>query len=160
MLNNLSRLKILIIIFVLVFIDQISKNAALAFLAMPRRINDFLSLEIYRNHGIAFGLPISADMFYLAVFIFLALIFFSLKKRIWGNWREMDREKIFTIILIVSGVLGNMIDRVRWGYIIDYINIGGMLVFNLADVMIAIGAVMLLKDLFFKKRKIDGRTLI
>lgn len=153
MLDKFLRLKIFFSIFILVFIDQISKNAALAFLAMPRMINDFLSLEIYENRGIAFGLPISANSFYFNVFVFLIFIFLGWKKKVFGDWREMDREKLFAAALIAAGALGNMIDRVRFGYIIDYISIGGMLVFNLADMMIIMGVLLLFRDLFLKNSK-------
>lgn len=147
MLNKFLRLKILFAIFVLVIIDQIFKNAALAFLVISRQINDFLSLEIYKNYGIAFGLPVSASAFYFAVFIFLIIFFLGWHKGIFEDWRELNKEKMRAIILILAGVLGNIIDRARWGYIIDYINIGNMLVFNLADVFIAAGTALFLKKL-------------
>lgn len=145
MFNKSLRLKILFTIFILVLADQIIKNAALAFLSMPRPINDFLSFEIYRNYGIAFGLPVSAGVFYFAIFVFLIFIFWAWKKGIFGDWREADKRKICALSLVAAGALGNIIDRMRLGYIIDYINIGNMLVFNLADAMILIGAAMLFK---------------
>lgn len=156
MLNKFLRFKILFAIFVLAITDQILKNAALAFLIMPRRINDFLSLEIYKNYGIALGLPVSANLFYFAVFIFLIFIFFGWKKKVWGDWRETNKEKTCAAILIFAGAIGNIIDRARFGYIIDYINIGGLLVFNLADVFIAVGAIILLEKIFQKSRSKDG----
>lgn len=156
MLNKFLRLKILFAIFVLVIMDQIFKNAALAFLIMTRRINDFLSLEIYKNYGIALGLPVSASLFYFAVLVFLIFIFFGWKKKVWGDWREDDKGKICAAILIFAGAIGNIIDRARFGYIIDYINIGGLLVFNLADVFIAVGAIILLEKIFQKSRSKDG----
>ncbi len=151
--NNFLRLKILFTIFILVLADYILKNAALAFLVIPRQMNDFLSLEIYENYGIAFGVSVSAGLFYPSAFVLLAFIFLGWKKRIWGNWSEMGREKIFAVVLITAGAIGNIIDRIRFGYIIDYINIGGILVFNLADAMIAMGVLLLLKDLFSKNSK-------
>lgn len=160
MLNHFLRFKIIFTVFILVITDQIFKNAALAFFVMPRPINGLLSWEIYKNYGLAFGLPVSANEFYFAVFIFLIFIFVGWKKGIFVDWREMDREKIFAAALVAAGALGNMIDRIKWGYIIDYINIGGLLVFNLADAMITIGVLILLKDLVLKTEKITRSELI
>ncbi len=160
--NNFLRLKILFTIFILVLADQIIKNAALAFLVIPQRINDLLSWEIYKNYGIAFGLPISSNLFYFAAIIFLLFIFVGWKKRVWGNWRELGREKIFAASLIIAGALGNIIDRVKFGYIIDYLDIGGMLIFNLADVFITAGVLIFLSNYFLNPgfiRKSHKKTI-
>ncbi len=156
MLNNFLRVKILLTIFILVLLDQILKNAALAFLVIPRSVNGFISLEIFKNFGIAFGLPVAAGAFYLAVFVFLAAIFWGWKKGFFGDWEKVEKRKVCAVSLIIAGALGNMIDRVRWGYIVDYINIGNVLVFNLADVVIAVGVVILLKDLVLINSKLVG----
>lgn len=151
MFHNFFRFKIFAGILFLVFFDQIFKNAALAFLNRSRLPEDYLFLELHKNYGVAFGLPISSDIFYFTVFIFFILILIGLKKGIFGDWRKMDGEKFFALVFIIAGALGNIIDRIRFGYIIDYMNIGGALVFNLADVLILAGVVIFLKDLFFKK---------
>lgn len=146
MLNKLSRFKILFAIIILVIIDQLLKNAVLAFLVIPRRLNTYLSLEIYNNYGIAFGIPVSSNLFYFIVFIFIMLVMIGWKKGILGKWGEEDKGKIFAISFILAGAVGNLIDRLSYGYIVDFINIKGVLVFNLADMFIAGGVLIFLSD--------------
>lgn len=144
MLTNFSRLKFLFAVTILVLIDQISKNAALAFLSSgPVSWGGFLSLEIYKNYGIVFGIPFPSGLFYFAFFVFLFLLFAG---RFFDS-RLPDKNQAIGWVLLLAGAAGNIIDRLRYGYIIDFISVKGIFVFNLADVFIAIGAIILLKKI-------------
>lgn len=143
-LTKFSALKIFSVIFILVFFDQILKNAALAFLASPVYLNDFFSLEIYKNYGIGFGLPASAGVFYFAVFLF----FIRAISGKFLRFEEMSKKEIIAVSFILGGALGNLIDRISMGYIVDFVNIGNIVIFNPADVFIALGAVILLEKFF------------
>ena len=56
------------------------------------------------------------------------------------------------LALILGGAMGNLIDRIQSGYVIDFIDLRVWPVFNLADSAISIGAVLLAIELIFKKR--------
>lgn len=102
-------------------------------------IEDFLYLTYIRNTGIAFGLFKNNNLFMIIVIsiIILILLYFYNK----------EEKKVFTlsisVTLLVSGAIGNLIDRVFYGYIIDYINFTFWPAFNLADSLIVIGSILL-----------------
>lgn len=75
-----------------------------------------------------------------------------------GVWitREKNRMDVMGLGLVLGGALGNIVDRVRFGYVVDFIDfhIGGFrpfLVFNLADAAITIGVLLLLARAFFTR---------
>lgn len=75
-----------------------------------------------------------------------------------GVWitREKNRMDVMGLGLVLGGALGNIVDRVRFGYVVDFIDfhIGGFrpfLVFNLADAAITIGILVLLARAFFTR---------
>jgi len=59
----------------------------------------------------------------------------------------------------MSGALGNMIDRLRFGYVVDFIDLRFWPVFNLADIVINIGVGMLLVEMFWENPKEDSTTM-
>ena len=70
--------------------------------------------------------------------------------------REKNRMDVMGLGLVLGGALGNIVDRVRFGYVVDFIDfhIGGFrpfLVFNLADAAITIGVLLLLARAFFTR---------
>ncbi len=75
-----------------------------------------------------------------------------------GLWRERNRDDAFALGLILGGALGNIADRVRLGYVVDYadFHIGGyrpFLIFNLADACITIGVLILLARALLLREK-------
>jgi len=123
-------------------VDQILKNWAYRNLrAKPNFFifGDFFSLEFYQNRGIAFGISLLPAVFYfLAFLIFSFLIAAGLR-----FWRQKKFFALCGIFLITLGAASNLIDRLRFGYVIDYFNLFFWPVFNLADLMIFAGAVIL-----------------
>jgi signal peptidase II len=64
-------------------------------------------------------------------------------------WREKRRDDTFGLALVLGGALGNILDRVRFGYVVDFLDlhfgdIRPFLVFNVADAAITIGVLLLL----------------
>lgn len=148
-------LKTFFTVFILVLIDQILKNAALAFLSQgPVNLSDYFGFEIHKNSGIAFGIPIANGVFYFAVFVFLFLL--SIGRFL--DFQNLSRHQPVGLVFLLAGAAGNMIDRLRWGYIIDLISVKGIFVFNLADVFIVIGAVMLLRDFLDPEKRRMGKA--
>ena len=79
-------------------------------------------------------------------------------------WREKNRSEALALGAILGGALGNILDRVRLGYVVDFADLHfgewrPFLVFNLADAAITLGVVVLLARAFFggaKKEDIDA----
>ena len=124
-----------------VIADQLSKWAAQVWLAPARSlplIPGLLHLTYVRNTGAAFGLFRG----YSSVFILLAVLVAG-----WVSW-ELARRRHpplgrLGLALILGGAVGNVIDRLRIGSVIDFIDVRVWPVFNLADSAITVGVVLL-----------------
>ena len=144
-------LYIILFIVGLVLIDQISKLLVVNYLSDKIvLINNFFSLDYVKNTGAAFGF-FSGNIFFL-VLITLALVFYliyELKQNI-----EKKFNLVF-IILIISGAIGNLIDRVFRGFVVDFISFilfnSQMPVFNIADIFVTCGVAGLI-FVIFKER--------
>lgn len=141
-----KSLFILIVILILTIIDQIIKYLVVSNISIGSKkiiIDNFLKFIYIRNTGAAFGI-LSGNIIFL-IFITVLLIFYivnEMKKNINNNL------SLLSFSLILSGALGNLIDRVVRGYVVDYISFTlfnrEMSVFNLADTYITIGVVLLI----------------
>ena len=146
--TNLTFLGIVVIIVVL---DQVTKlwiDASMALHASFPVIDGFFNITYVRNPGAAFGFlagaaPVFRTLFFLAVTVAaIVLILYYL-------YKTPSRGPFLTIslALILSGALGNMIDRVRLGEVIDfldvYIGTTHWPAFNVADSAICVGAAIM-----------------
>lgn len=128
-----------------VILDQAVKKIAISELSYsPSNFGGFFAFELYRNYGIAFGLPFKTEAFYAIFFLF----FVWMASGKFLSFGEMKKKELLAVGLILSGALGNLIDRIRLGYIIDFINFRDLVIFNLADVFIAVGIIMLIERFF------------
>jgi signal peptidase II len=137
--------------FVVVFADQVSKAWILNGLNLPLfgsvDIAGPLRLTLVWNRGVSFGLfRADAEMtrWILAAFSLGVSLFLI-------NWaRKIERPRLaISVGLILGGAIGNLIDRVRWGAVCDFIDASALhfpWVFNLADSAITIGVILLLID--------------
>ncbi|MCF7866290.1 signal peptidase II [Candidatus Woesearchaeota archaeon] len=127
-----------IIIFLLA-IDQITKH-------ILKNVSEdfgFLAITFVKNTGVSFGmLQGSNTIIILISIIFLGLLYYYRK--------EFEKNEIFAI-LIITGILGNLIDRIFIGYVIDFINLKWWPVFNFADAFIFIGVFGFVIRKFFEK---------
>lgn len=102
-------------------------------------IKNIFHLTLIHNTGAAFG--IFKNHNYLFIFIsILAILFIYLQSR-----KEKSTEMILkvSLALISSGTIGNLIDRIYFGYVIDFLDLRIWPVFNIADSSITIGAILL-----------------
>jgi len=111
------------------------------------------------NQNLAFGLPPLKIFIGLFVLVFSFFVFnfkfkiinlksiSNLKCKIL-NW---DKITVLSIILIVSGGISNIIDRINLGCVIDFIHLPFWPVFNFADIYITIGIILLIKKYILKK---------
>ena len=82
----------------------------------------------------------------LIAVIILALMLFWL-----NGFLRREYAKSAPLALIILGAAGNLFDRLKYGYVIDYLDLKYFTVFNLADAMIVAGAVLLLFNINNKK---------
>lgn len=142
-------------------LDQISKQAILQSLspfdAPQRIIGDLLRFKLtYNPHGV-FGLAFGPNYLYYLLTGIGILAFTAI---------GLTQERRFTTIvfgMIIGGAIGNMIDRIRMDYVIDFIDMGigvhRWFVYNLGDAFITIGAVLLIVwELFSPKVKAQTST--
>ena len=108
-------------------------------------------LRYIRNYGISLGLfQAGSDTARWALVALTSVIAAGVAAWI---WRERLRGEVAALALVLGGAIGNIIDRARLGYVIDYadLHIGSFrpfLVFNVADAAITIGVVVLLARAF------------
>lgn len=120
--------------------DLVSKYLAQVFLVVKiPLLGNFLSLELYKNPGIAFSFPLSG--IFLKV-VTLALIFGI----IYYYWKEERRKQNIWIdiafSLVLAGAIGNGVERIFLGEVTDFIAVQYFSVFNLADAFITIGGIL------------------
>ncbi|MDD5770910.1 MAG: signal peptidase II [Candidatus Omnitrophica bacterium] len=140
---------IFVIVSIVVLLDQLTKTLAVKFLQLNTPfalIENFLYFTLVYNRGAAFGMLKNQLILFVAISFFAILfIFLHLKNR-----QSPVLLKI-ALSLIVSGAVGNLIDRLRFGYVIDFLDFRFWPVFNLADSALTIGALLLSWELLFNK---------
>ena len=137
----------------LVILDAFSKDAVQRSLADGSTIDllPFLQLVLVYNRGAAFGFLGEASGWQLPFFAAVGVIVSSVI--VIRLVRAAATQKWFEValVLILAGAIGNLIDRIRVGYVVDFIALyyGGWRfpAFNVADMAIFLGAVMLVLEL-------------
>lgn len=109
----------------------------------------FVFLVHLPNSGISLGLFRNANM--LVTYLGIAAVFVIVGIDLWRN-RRIGLGR-FGLALLLGGILGNLIDRIAFGYVTDIFMFYGLPVFNLADVFIAIGVLYLVIDLLIRERR-------
>ena len=140
---------IFIIVASVILSDQITKFLALKFLQLNTPvplIKNFLNLTLVHNRGAAFGFFQNQLFLFVLVSLFaIGLILYNLK-----NKTNPFILKI-SLSLILGGAVGNLIDRLRFGFVIDFLDLRIWPVFNIADSVITIAALVLSWELLFNK---------
>jgi signal peptidase II len=141
-----------LIVSVSVLLDQVTKYLASNYIdpGEPVELLPVLSLVNVRNVGAAFGMFSSfGNTIFIGITVFaLALILFLIVK---------EKEGFVPLTLIFSGAVGNLIDRIVFGYVRDFIDLhaGGYHwpAFNVADSALTIGIVLLLGQALMSREK-------
>ena len=132
----------------IVIIDQITKFIVHKYMDLYDSINVipyFLNFTYIRNEGIAFGIYFEGGkIFFIILPILITIYLFYLLK----NEEFQDNQSQIALYLIIAGAIGNIIDRIFRGYVVDFIDfhLNGMhwYVFNIADSSVTIGLIFLL----------------
>jgi len=139
--------KILVIAFVCTLLDQVIKNVLISVFSVGSSISvidGFFSITMLQNTGAAFSILSSSTLFLILISIVaLNLIYFFLIKG-----RELNRFDIIVYGVLIGGIIGNLIDRVVHGSVIDYLDFNlfgyNFPVFNFADICIVISIILII----------------
>lgn len=150
--------KLFIYTIIFVFIDQLTKGLININMNLNQSIEiipNFLSLTYVHNIGAAFSILKGARW----LFIIMAIIILNIIYIFFIKDKKLKNSEIIIYSLLISGILGNLVDRILFGYVIDFIdvNIFNFAIFNFADSFIVI-AVILLLIMGWKDARIDSRN--
>jgi signal peptidase II len=147
------RAQALVIAFLVFVFDQAVKwvvTYPLNLKGQPRweiHITEFFNLRWVENNGVSLGL-LSASSFWGRWLLVLLTGAIATFVTVW-LWKERKRTDSIALAMVLGGALGNILDRVRLGYVVDYADLHfgefrPFLVFNVADAAITIGVLLLL----------------
>jgi len=145
--------------------DQASKTWAVRRLRFEDRtvISGVLDLVYAENRGIAFGQLQEGGAFGRWFFVMLATAAAIAVLYYFFRTPRNDDRILGACALLLAGILGNLTDRVRFGFVIDFILLhAGQYhwpTFNVADASISVGALLLAYDLIFRSRKTKEESL-
>ena len=147
-------LKYLFITSLVIFFDQVSKWLMVSWLSLYETIviMPYFNLTMAHNEGAAFSFLAQAGGWQRWFFIGLALII-SVVLFVWlAKLKPTEKLEAISLSLILGGAIGNVIDRISYGYVVDFIDLyighNHWPVFNIADSAICIGAILLIADSF------------
>jgi signal peptidase II len=153
-------LRYLWIALIIVALDQATKIVAYDQLRHGEIVLlPFLNLALAFNTGAAFSFLADAggwqNLFFVGVAIVVSIIILMMSRRLGTD----EVQVAVGLMLVLGGAIGNLIDRVRLGYVVDFIDVyyksWHFPTFNVADSAITIGAVLLILDAFgitFRRR--------
>lgn len=139
-----------------IVLDQLTKVWVIQGLDLPevRQIvvwDPVFSLTWVRNFGVSFGLFGDGSARWLLTAFSIGVSAFL---AVWAT--RTDRRLLISAIgLVMGGALGNVIDRIRFGYVVDFLDVSGLgfpWVFNIADAAINVGVALLILDTLLSER--------
>lgn len=133
--------------FIIITIDRIIKILIENFLQFGIRnkvINNFFYLTFCKNEGAAFSIFYGKTIFFIVVAAFAVYFLYKSIK----NKQKLKKFDIICYSLLFGGIVGNLIDRLLYGYVIDYLDFElfnyNFAIFNFADICIVLGALILI----------------
>lgn len=125
-----------------IVLDQLTKYAVvqlLPYLNSRPVIPGVFYLTHVRNVGAAFGIFAEQRVLFMVAVVLITVAFFFFRSEL----RRLGRLALVASGLVLGGALGNAIDRVRLGYVIDFFDFRVWPVFNIADSAIVVGSLLL-----------------
>ncbi|MBQ8192622.1 MAG: signal peptidase II [Bacilli bacterium] len=151
---------VIIISIILLIIDQISKILVIKYIDINNSIElikNFFYLTYTHNEGAAFSILTGQRIFLILIAITILIIIFNYIRK------NKTKNKVETVAfsLIIGGSLGNLIDRIVRGYVVDFLDFKilgyNYPIFNLADTFIVVGVFLLFIFVFRKEKNHDNR---
>jgi signal peptidase II len=149
------------IILSIFLIDQFSKFYVINHLSPDGSevyLTNFLNLQLIWNNGIAFGLlSFDSNFYYNIITLIIFVVIFILILFI----KNLDSNSYF-YSMVVGGALGNLMDRIRFSSVPDFIDFHisnfHWFVFNIADIFVSLGIFcLIIAEIFFNKNKLNEK---
>lgn len=165
LLKNPGQLRWLWLSLCVVIADQLSKDVIVSHLHPfdSIRVLPVFNIVLIRNTGAAFSFLADQPGWQRWFFILLALVITSgIVIWMWRLAGEGVRWIACGLALVAGGAIGNVVDRIRYGYVVDFIQVHYQQwfypAFNVADSAITVGAIILILDgLLRQRRDVPGR---
>ena len=143
------------------FLDQATKILVEYSLELYQRVEvlPFMNLTLMQNHGAAFSFLADQGGWQRWFFVVLTLVITVFLLRWLRSLPETEKGEAIAISLIIGGAVGNLIDRVQYGYVIDFLDFHWadfhFAAFNIADSAIFIGAALMIFESLINKETND-----
>ena len=159
------KLKYLILLSVtgtIISLDQLTKHLVVGRFALGESISiieGFFNLTYVRNPGAAFGLLAKLDpIVRVPFFIVIPLIALGVILYVFKKVEDRDLKLASAFSLVIGGAIGNLIDRIAYNYVIDFLDFHWKYqihfpAFNVADMAICVGVGFLILDILKKDQK-------
>ena len=108
---------------------------------------EILKFNFVKNFYIAFSLPLAGAWLNAAISAVILLLVYYLS----ASWRRHERAAALGWLAVILGAASNLFDRLKYGYVVDYLDLKYFTAFNLADALIVAGSLLLL-IIFYKKQ--------
>lgn len=119
-----------------------------SWISVPKKIiGNFLTFNFTPNYNIAFSLPLSG----IWLNVLIAVIIGSISIYLLSN-KHLSKLEIVSLSGIIIGAVSNLLDRLKYGYVIDYFDLKWFTVFNLADTLISVSTIVLFIYLIKNKK--------
>lgn len=131
-----------IVMILVLLADQFSKILSLKYLKTIGDIpiiNNIFHLTYVENRGAAFGILQGQKLFFIITTVLvLAFILFYI------NTNRVNKVMLLGLALVAGGAIGNVIDRIRLGFVVDFLNLVDLIpVFNIADSAVVVGTILI-----------------
>jgi signal peptidase II len=141
----------------IIILDQVTKQIALSGLVLNHSspiVQGFLNLSLTYNYGAAFSILQNRQAILIPITLIVSgiILYFMIKTKKTGHWTLM-----LSFALILGGGIGTLIDRIRLGYVIDYLEFKFIQfpVFNVADMSVVCGSALLVIYVLFIETKVQ-----
>ncbi|MAG08550.1 signal peptidase II [Candidatus Woesearchaeota archaeon] len=134
-----AKLGFMFIAIILILVDQLTKFLVMRNLSLSQSvpvIKNILHITLIKNTGAAFGIFRNTN----TVLIWVTVIVIGFILFYFDKIADSKLSSVFTAF-ILSGAVGNLIDRIRLGYVVDFIDFGFWPAFNVADSAIVVGVI-------------------
>ena len=152
-----KNISLIIIFFSIILFDQLTKILVIKNFQLYESMSIFplFNLTFVVNYGFAFGFLNNSSLNQIIV---ICVIFSIIAYFLYLLFKTQDQFFRFSLILVLSGAVGNFIDRVIHGFVIDFIDIylGSYHwpAFNIADSSITLGFILIMFNILFLNKKI------
>jgi len=160
--KNTNKLRFVLMAFGLLVIDQLTKLAIRTQVALNSSVpvvGNIFSITFIRNTGAVFG----SLKGFNGIFIWTTVMAIGLVLYFWDSFPRNYPTRLF-LMFIITGSVGNLIDRIFLGYVTDFIDFGFWPVFNLADSLVTIGVIgvvaMLVRESLVEDGIRDGKKAV